>query len=154
MDELARWILSEPFSYSSVEGNYYRSAYRWRLIVPREEIEARIGTDIGTILSITTSGRGESGRVEEVVVKGTKQEITIAGDRIRSRLGGLRSNLFIVLPKFSADSSVESFFFAGAGWGHGVGMCQSGASGMAAIGFEAQEILKHYYPLAEIVKEY
>ena len=137
-----------------MENNYYRSAYRWRLIVGREEIEARIGADIGRVESITTMGRGSSGRVEKVLVKGSDREITVSGDRIRSRLGGLRSNLFIVIPKYLPDGTVDSFLFAGAGWGHGVGMCQSGAAGMAALGFSAEEILNHYYPLAEIIKEY
>ncbi len=198
-DELARWILSEPQSYSSVPEYYFRSSYRWRLIVPREEIEARIGKDIGDIISITTRGRGLSGRVEEVLVKGTKGEERIKDDAIRSRLGGLRSNLFIVMPKYSqvkqsavsgqlqmesgsadillpadveaspsahrqlvshpwpadVEASLPQFFiFAGAGWGHGVGMCQTGAAGMAKEGFTAPEILNHYYPLGELVKEY
>jgi SpoIID/LytB domain protein len=153
-DELARWILSEPESYSSNPLYYYKSSYRWRLIVPRQEIEARIGRDIGEILSITTRGRGMSGRVEEVLVKGTKGFETIKGDPIRSRLGGLRSNLFIIMPKFGKDEYPETFIFAGAGWGHGVGMCQTGAAGMAHEGFKAEEILKHYYPLGELTCEY
>jgi len=153
-DELTRWILSEPITYSSVPKYYFRSSYRWRLIVPREEIEARIGKDIGTITNITTMGRGNSGRVEKVLVKGTKGNEIIANDSIRSRLGGLRSNLFIIMPKLGKDGMPEYFIFAGAGWGHGVGMCQTGEAGMAHNGFTASEILNHYYPLAELVSDY
>ena len=153
-DELTRWILSEPLSYSSVPKYYFRSSYRWRLIVPREEIEARIGKDIGTITSIITQGRGNSGRVEKVLVKGTKGNELIANDSIRSKLGGLRSNLFIIMPKLGTTGIPEYFIFAGAGWGHGVGMCQTGAAGMAHNGFTYTEILNHYYPLAELVSDY
>ncbi len=180
--ELARWILSEPQTYSSVPEYSFRSSYRWRLIVPREEIEERTGGSIGDIISITTRGRGMSGRVEEVLIKGTSGEKVIRGDSIRRSLGGLRSNLFIIMPKYpgitnynTADieaslpehqpgrhpwladieaSLPEFFIFAGAGWGHGVGMCQTGAAGMAEKGFSAEEILKHYYPLAQLKREY
>jgi SpoIID/LytB domain protein len=152
--ELTRWILSEPPSYSSVPPYYFRSSYRWRIIVPTEEIEARIGKDIGGILSITTRGRGMSGRVNEVLVKGLKGSKIIRNDSIRNSLGGLRSNLFIVMPKMGEKGLPEYFIFAGAGWGHGVGMCQTGAAGMASGGFTADEILQHYYPLAELIKEY
>ncbi len=152
--ELTRWILSEPPSYSSVPPFYYKSSYRWRIIVPREEIEARIGNDIGTVLRITTRGRGMSGRVNEVLVEGSKGNEIIRNDSIRNRLGGLRSNLFIVMPKMGEDMIPQFFIFAGAGWGHGVGMCQTGAAGMASEGFSAEEILKHYYPLADLIKEY
>ncbi|MCL2705891.1 MAG: SpoIID/LytB domain-containing protein [Spirochaetaceae bacterium] len=153
-DELTRWILSEPLTYSSVPKYFFRSSYRWRLIVPREEIEARIGKDIGTITSITTLGRGNSGRVEKVLVKATKKNEVISNDSIRSSLGGLRSNLFIIMPKLGENGIPEYFIFAGGGWGHGVGMCQTGAAGMAHNGFSSSEILKHYYPLAELVSEY
>lgn len=153
-DELTRWILSEPLTYSSMSKYYFRSSYRWRLIVPREEIEARIGKNIGSIKSITTLGRGMSGRVEKVLVKGTKGNEIITNDSIRSKLGGLRSNLFIIMPKLGKNNIPEYFIFAGAGWGHGVGMCQSGAAGMAHNGFTANEILKHYYPLGTLVSDY
>ena len=152
--ELARWILSEPESYSSNPRYYYRSSYRWRLLVPAEEIEARTGYRVGNIKSITTAGRGQSGRVEKVLIKGTGGEITVQGDKIRKSLGGLRSSLFIVLPKLGKDDLPEYFLFAGAGWGHGVGMCQTGAAGMAHEGFSYREILNHYYPAAVLESIY
>ena len=153
-DELARWILSEPESYSSNPEYAYRSSYRWRLIVPADEIAKRNGNDIGEIISITTRGRGNSGRVEKVLIKGTGGEKVIKGDKVRRALGGLRSSLFIIMPKLSKDGKPEYFIFAGAGWGHGVGMCQTGSAGMAHEGFTADEILKHYYPLAELTSIY
>ena len=152
--ELTRWILSEPESYSSNPKFYYRSSYRWRLLVAADEIEARTGYSVGDIKSITTRGRGKSGRVEKILIKGTKGEKVIRGDKIRKSLGGLRSSLFIMMPKLDKEGMPEYFIFAGAGWGHGVGMCQTGSAGMAHDGFEYQQILKHYYPAAELEAMY
>ncbi len=152
--ELARWILSEPETYSSHPKYYYRSSYRWRLIVTAAEIEARTGYSAGKIRSIETAGRGKSGRVEKIIIKGTDGERIIKGDKIRKSLGGLRSSLFIMMPKLDKEGMPEYFIFAGAGWGHGVGMCQTGAAGMAHEGFSYQQILSHYYPAAELSSIY
>ena len=78
----------------------------------------------------------------------------VRGDAIRSTLGGLRSNLFTIEPKFGKDGLPEFFIFTGAGYGHGVGMDQSGAAGMAADGYSAADILAHYYPGATLTTLY
>lgn len=154
--DLAAWLTDRPATYSSNPVYSARSAFRWMTLVPREEIEARLNSEkkIGKVISIITAGRGISGRVKKVVIKGTTGEITVSGDSIRTKLGGLRSSLFVVRPKLGPDGLPEYFLFTGGGWGHGVGMCQSGAAGMAADGFTAQEILTHYYPGVEIAKIY
>ncbi len=154
--ELAAWLNSRLPTHSSHPSYSGRAAYRWRLWMPREELEALLGQGekLGRILSITTAGRGPSGRVKKVLVKGTAGEYSVSGDQIRSRLGGLRSNLFIVEPKIGADGLPEFFLFTGGGWGHGVGMCQSGAAGMAAAGYSCREILNHYYPGAVLTTKY
>jgi SpoIID/LytB domain protein len=152
-DELARWIQSRPESYSAVEGYHSRAAYRWRLWVPAGEIAARLdsrGTGVGTILSVTSRGRGISGRVEKVRIEGSEGGTTVRGDAIRSVLGGLRSNLFVSEPMLDTEGLPLYFLFYGAGWGHGVGMDQSGAAGMAADGWTAEEILRHYYSEAQV----
>jgi len=61
----------------------------------------------------------------------------------------LRSNLFSIRTKTGSEGRPEYFIFQGAGWGHGVGMDQSGAAGMAQAGFTARDILAHYYPRAQ-----
>jgi SpoIID/LytB domain protein len=81
---------------------------------------------------------------------GTTGELTVRWDAIRWRLGGLRSNLFVVEPQLGAEGLPEYFLFTGAGWGHGVGLCQSGAAGLAAVGWSAEEILRHYYGQAAL----
>ncbi len=122
--------------------------------MPADEIEARMQYSVGDIKSITTRGRGKSGRVEKILIKGTKGDKIIRGDKIRKSLGGLRSSLFIMMPKMNKEGMPEYFIFAGAGWGHGVGMCQTGCAGMAHEGFGYQEILSHYYPAAELEAMY
>ncbi len=66
----------------------------------------------------------------------------------------LYSSAFIVTAERGADEEVETFTFLGAGWGHGVGLCQIGAAVMAAHGFKADEILKHYFRGVELQKIY
>ncbi len=155
-EELARWVESRPMTHSSHPRYSGRAAYRWTLHVPVADIISRLGSseELGQVVSITTRGRGISGRVEAVLVRGTAGETTVYRDAIRNRLGGLRSNLFIVEPKLGSDGYPEAFIFSGAGWGHGVGMDQSGAAGMATAGYDAEEILAHYYRGAQLVRRY
>jgi SpoIID/LytB domain protein len=152
LDELDRWLRVPPGSYSAKESYHFPIAYRWEKWVPAADLAARISRDaeVGEVLMLLTRGRGISGRVREVEILGTKGSAVVRGDRIRSRLGGLRSNLFTVTPKLGPSGLPEYFIFRGAGWGHGVGLDQSGAAGMAASGFTAEEILRHYYPKAEL----
>ncbi len=155
-DDLARWVESRPMTHSSHPRYSGRAAYRWTLHVPVADIASRPGSNVklGQIVSITTRGRGISGRVEEVLIRGTDGQTTVRGDAIRNRLGGLRSNLFTVEPRLGTDGLPQAFIFSGAGWGHGVGMDQSGAAGMAAAGYGAEAILAHYYRGAELVRRY
>lgn len=155
-ETLAAWVNERLPSYSANPKYSARSAYRWKVIVPRTEIEDRLGRSeqIGQITGLITLGREKSGRVEQVLIKGTKGNYLVKGDSIRSTLGGLRSNLFVVVPKLGKDGLPEYFFFTGAGFGHGVGMDQSGAAGMAADGLTAQQILEHYYPGTTITLHY
>jgi SpoIID/LytB domain protein len=155
-DDLARWLSDRPETYSSHPKYSARSSYRWVLWVPRLELENRInsGKKIGTITSVITMDRGFTGVVKQVLVKGTAGEYLMKSDEIRTKLGGLRSNLFVVEPKLGVDGLPEYFIFTGAGWGHGIGMCQSGAAGMAAAGIACADILKHYYPGTALEKRY
>ncbi len=166
--EVYRWLLSRPDSYSGRPPYADRSSYRWDLLVPRKTIEQRLadsGQSVGTVERISSGPRGITGRVESVAIYGSAGETVVRRDAIRSRLGGLRSNLFVVSaytgPDFRDDSPDEAqteapayFYFQGAGWGHGVGLDQTGAAGMAEAGFNAESILNHYYPENEIVEWY
>lgn len=151
--ELYRWIQDRPDSFSGRSPWAFPAAYRWNLLVAAEDIQRRLaaaGMDVGPIQAVLPGRRGPSGRVEDVLVVGADGEATVRRDAIRSRLGGLRSNLFMVTPQVGADGTVERFLFEGAGWGHGVGMCQTGAAAMADARWSSARILAHYYPGAPV----
>jgi len=88
---------------------------------------------------------GVSGRVVELAVLGTEGELVLKGLKIRWGLG-LRENLFVVDRERRPNGDVGVFVFTGKGWGHGVGLCQVGAFGMAVSGATYDQILRHYYP--------
>ena len=152
LSALGSWLTSYPKAYDATAPYYSRDAYRWQKWVPASEIARRVAEtrDVGPVHAILTRGRGISGRVNDIEIIGSKGSIRVRGDIIRWTLGGLRSNLFTVRPKLGTDGLPQYFIFEGAGWGHGVGMDQSGAAGMAAAGFDFRQILLHYYPLARI----
>jgi stage II sporulation protein D len=120
--------------------------YRWEVrLTPREVAEAvaRYGR-VGTVLDLEPRRLGVSGRVVELVVRGNEGDLLLRGLRVRWGLG-LRENLFVIERERDAAGAVEAFLIAGKGWGHGVGLCQVGAFGMARAGASFDAILKHYY---------
>jgi len=150
---LARWLSSRPAAYCSHPSYSSPSAYRWQLWVPRPELERRLeAPELGSVLAVAPAGRGLSGRASQARVRGSSGQLILRGDELRGRLGGLRSNLFVVEPLLGPDGLPEGFLFTGAGWGHGVGLCQSGAAGMAEAGWSAEGILRHYYGGAELAR--
>lgn len=147
-EDLTEWLTKRPQTASSHPNYSARSAYRWTYWLSREELETRLdlGDKLGTITALLTAGRGASGRVREVLIRGVHGEHRLSGEAIRRNLGGLRSTLFTVESKLGKDGLPEYFIFTGGGWGHGIGMDQSGAAGLAALGLDFRQILKHYYP--------
>jgi stage II sporulation protein D len=120
--------------------------YRWEVrMTPAEIAEkaSRYGS-VGIVQDILPRRLGVSGRVVEMSVLGSAGELPLRGLRIRWALG-LRENLFVVDRERDAQGAVSRFVFTGKGWGHGVGLCQVGAFGMAQTGASYEAILKHYY---------
>lgn len=120
--------------------------YRWEVRTSPEELTRNVAKQarIGNVLDVEARRLGVSGRVVELAVVGDAGELLLKGLRIRSFLG-LRENLFVVDRERDARGGVRRFVFTGKGWGHGVGLCQVGASGMAQAGATYEQILKHYY---------
>jgi stage II sporulation protein D len=96
------------------------------------------------VLDLVPTRVGVSGRVVELRVAGTEGTLELRGQRVQLGLG-LRESLFVLRKETSAAGDIEGFVFTGKGWGHGVGLCQVGASGMARAGASFEDILKHYY---------
>lgn len=129
---------------------------RWQVEYSPQELKTRLAdarVNVGDILDVRISKYGNSQRAAELKVLGAQGERIITGLRIRSALG-LRENLFIVLREYDEKGEIKKFRFSGRGWGHGVGMCQVGAYGLAVDGLSFEEILKNYYTGIELVKNY
>jgi stage II sporulation protein D len=114
---------------------------------------ARAAKGIGPLTDLRVAARGSSRRVTDLELIGTNGTAHIRGGRIRSALG-LREQLFVIDRRYDDAGRVSSFSFSGRGWGHGVGMCQVGAYGLAKQGLTFEQILKTYYTGIEITRLY
>jgi stage II sporulation protein D len=129
--------------------------FRWEVrLSPAEVAKAivRYG-NVGAVRDVIPRRIGSSGRVVDLTVVGSDSDLELKGLKIRWALG-LRENLFVIDRQLSASGEVERFVFTGKGWGHGVGLCQVGAFGMARSGAAYAGILTHYYPGATVEKVY
>lgn len=166
-DEAFKWITGSPEAFcnttdkeilSQVLNNYDQETtdfYRWRVEYTPEELSAlilkRIGIDFGLVTDLIPVERGTSGRLIKLKIVGSKRTLTIGKElEIRKALSPshLYSSAFVVLKENG------KFVLVGAGWGHGVGLCQIGAAVMGAQGYKYKDILLHYYIGASIEKEY
>ena len=124
----------------------------------KELITDKIKEDFGDILDLVPMERGKSGRICKLKIIGSKKSYTIGKElEIRRTLSEthLYSSAFVVdKSEISADGVPGMFTIIGAGWGHGVGLCQIGAAVMGAEGYKYNQILLHYYRGAEIKKIY
>lgn len=161
-----KWIMSSPKAFcntkdravlSQVLNNYDQETadfYRWRVEYSQAELSDIIyrksGIDFGIVTDIEPVRRGPSGRLMEIRISGTKQSMTVGKElEIRKWLSEshLYSSAFIVERTGKGD-----FVLYGAGWGHGVGLCQIGAAMMAQEGYGYREILEHYFPHTTLEK--
>lgn len=156
--ELETFLADGFDAYSKLASVSSAKLFRWEKSVKISEPNAWLkdaGHDVGTIKDFKILSRGKSGRIMRLEVQGTRGTAVIARElNVRRLFGGLRSGLFIMTQNKDKKGHVVSMSFTGAGFGHGVGMCQTGAIGMADKGFEAEQILKHYYSGIEIKSLY
>lgn len=114
---------------------------------------ARYARGIGAITDVRVAARGSSRRAIDLELIGTAGTGHVRGGRIRSVLG-LREQLFVIDRRLDAEGNVIGFIFTGRGWGHGVGLCQVGAYGLAKQGLTHAQILKSYYTGIDLTKMY
>ncbi len=133
----------------------YSIYYTWQISRSREELQESINQKIpvGELIDIQEVRRGKSGRIVEMQINGGGGEFIVKGLKIRNALQ-LKENLFTMDKKRNPDGSLHSITFSGKGWGHGVGLCQVGAYGMALRGKSYDEILKWYYTGIELIQAY
>jgi stage II sporulation protein D len=129
--------------------------YRWEVSYSAEELNRLVARRVpaGRLRDLQVVERGVSGRVAVLRLVGSRGRYTVRGFRIRSVLG-LEETLFTVDLQRAPDGSISRATFTGRGWGHGVGLCQVGAYGMALRGEGYRDILHHYYTGVDLVKAY
>ncbi len=165
--EARRWIYASPDVFcntgddrilSTVLNDYDRETrhfFRWMESYQTDELSAlvrkRLGIDFGTITGIIPVERGVSGRIIYLKIIGTKKTMTI-GKELTIRRAFSESHLYS--SAFVVEKIGAGFIFKGAGWGHGVGLCQIGAAVMATKGYNYKEILTHYFKGSHIEKKY
>jgi len=161
--EKIRWIEREgvmlflEIDHSSQADVWDRnSAYRsWKVRRTREQMEKRINRyyPVGELVDIVPKVLGESRRTVELSIMGKDGSAVSRGLEIRKVLG-LKDTLFIIEREKDETGNITQFVISGRGWGHGVGLCQVGAYGMAKAGSDYKEILKKYYHGIEIKQIY
>lgn len=126
--------------------------YRWRVEIAQDELQEllrnKLGTDFGVIRKLEPFERGSSGRLVKLRIVGEREMLVIGKElEIRRALSPshLYSSAFVVETDGNGSSVPEQFTLIGAGWGHGVGLCQIGAALMAERGYDFERILAHYY---------
>ncbi|MGL4331883.1 MAG: SpoIID/LytB domain-containing protein [Bacteroidales bacterium] len=166
-DEAEKWIRNAPAAYcntkdkhilNQVLNNYDQETtdfYRWKVSYSFAEtgslIRRRLGLDLGEITNLIPRERGKSGRITKLEIQGTKDNLII-GKELLIRKALSESHLYS--SAFVVDKSDSGFVLTGAGWGHGVGLCQIGAAVMAENGFQYRDILAHYFPDSELNQQY
>lgn len=147
---LAQWLSIKPQSWTS-RSRLNQNKIRWKVFRSIEMLNAAFRSrGIGPVRGIDVLERGRSGRAKLIKVEGALKSIQIRGElSIRRALGNLRSSMFIVKARVNG-AVITGFDFIGGGWGHGVGMCQTGAIGMAKSHKNFKAILHHYYSSIDI----
>ncbi len=163
------WIETSPDAFcmspgtevlSQVLNNYDREThdfYRWKVSYTQEElsqlVKERSGIDFGTIEDLQPVERGASGRIIRLRIIGSKC-VKVVGKELEIRRwlspSHLYSSAFVVDKVVDEATGALSLLLKGAGWGHGVGLCQIGAAVMGAKGYGYRAILEHYYPGASL----
>ena len=170
--EADKWIRTSPVAFcntqdkkilSQVLNNYDQETadfYRWKVSYSQQElselIHQRSGIDFGQIIDLIPVERGTSGRLVRLKIVGTLRTLIIGKElEIRRTLSTshLYSSAFVVDKEYG-DELPSRFILTGAGWGHGVGLCQIGAAVMGEQGYKYEEILSHYYPGSTLEKQY
>jgi len=170
--EALNWVHSRPDAFCNTgdeallarilpENDRGTDFFRWRVSYSRSELEELLrqksGLDFGTISELVPLQRGPSGRIIMLEIRGSEKTAVIGKElEIRKWLSPthLLSSAFSVSIEKDGSGVPSRYTLDGAGWGHGVGMCQIGAAVMASRGFSAEEILRHYFQGAGLEKLY
>ncbi len=168
-DEAEIWIRNQPHAFCKTNNKKILSQvlpdfdqlttdfYRWKVEYSQKEISGLInvksGIDFGEIVKLEAIKRGHSSRIIKLKITGTKKELVLGKElEIRKWLSEshLYSSAFVVDHLYNKNGIPQKIVLTGAGWGHGVGLCQIGAAVMGEKGYSYKEILNHYFKASEL----
>jgi SpoIID/LytB domain protein len=172
--ELRRYLSTWPATYDKPSGYVHPSHSRWSRVVSEKDLEERVNRKkkVGRIKGLRVLRRAPTGNVEALLILGSKRDLKLTDEfAIRGLLGtgSLRSTLFVVDTEYAPETPAapkpkkgkkaaaakpvlvpSEFVFRGGGWGHAVGLCQSGAIGRAEAGQDYESIVKAYFTGVEL----
>lgn len=155
---LREWLAKPSTAWCADPSIALGDRHRWEKRFTSTELDKMVAEkhpEVGPVKEMIPGRRGGSGRIWDLKIIGDKGETTIIKELpIRRLFGVLRSAAFVLDVEKNADGTVKTWIFRGAGWGHGVGMCQHGTMGMAKHGYSADDILSHYFKTAVVEKVY
>ncbi len=128
----------------------------WNVNLSSSAVQSRLSRyvrGIGSLIDVRVVQKGFSRRATDLEIVGTNGTFHLKGGKIRSALR-LNEQLFVINKKYDANGRAAAYSFTGRGWGHGVGMCQYGAYGLAKMGVKYDAIVKHYYSGVDLTKAY
>jgi SpoIID/LytB domain protein len=157
-ENFVKWVKGKPRAFCED----YTKFFRWEKRFTETQLAATLaqkGYNVGKVLDIKLGERGPAGTLKSITIIGTEGQQTINSEyKIREALGGVMnfySGRFIVEIEKDPNTQEKIWKFIGAGWGHGVGMCQYGAATAAAkYGWDYKKILQHYFPGTVVKKVY
>ncbi len=152
--EVLQQVLND---YDRETPDFYRWQVRYSIDELSDIVKQRSGMDFGRIRALIPVERSHSARLTQLKIVGEKRSLIVGKElEIRKFLSKthLYSSAFVADNTYDAEGKHDGFLLQGAGWGHGVGLCQIGAAVMSRQGRSYQEILRHYYPHTEIVSLY
>lgn len=148
------WVGGTPTTYCSKPGQSRADKFRWQKSFDADGLNAtvtKVYSGLGKLRDLVVRQRGRGGRIARLELIGARKRVVVSRELpIRQLFGNLNSAAFVIDRQKDAAGFLRSVTFRGAGWGHGVGLCQLGAVGRAESGQEYRDILAYYYSGAQI----
>lgn len=155
------WCNTKKYAINSALPYNTRDLFRWRVTYELKELQTliskKLGEDFGELIDLIPGERGNSGRLVWMDVVGSRKTVRVGKELAIRRIlseSHLYSACFYIERDLDETGKIVRFHLIGAGWGHGVGLCQVGATVMAQLGFDYRQILTHYYRNSKLQKLY
>ncbi len=154
--QLGKFLSTEALHACRVSSFTQLSKYRWEKRFTAKDVDEKLAPyGVGRVMAMNVTERGVSGRARLLQISGEEGATTLRGElNIRRTFGMLNSAMFELKAEKDAKGRPTTWIFTGGGWGHGVGMCQTGAIGRAEAGQTYRQILEHYFNGAQVARIY